>query len=67
MPNHPQAEIAIIGGSGLYEIQGFEETAVVEIDTPLRQAQRRHHRRRTAGRAGGVPAAARSRPPRQPD
>ena len=34
MPNHPQAEIAIIGGSGLYEIQGFEETAVVDIDTP---------------------------------
>ena len=34
MPNHPQAEIAIIGGSGLYEIQGFEETAVVDVDTP---------------------------------
>ena len=34
MPNHPQAEIAIIGGSGLYEIQGFTESAVVDIDTP---------------------------------
>ena len=34
MPNQPQAEIAIIGGSGLYEIQGFAETAVVDIDTP---------------------------------
>ena len=34
MPNHPQAEIAIIGGSGLYEIQGFAETAVVDPDTP---------------------------------
>ena len=34
MPNHPQAEIAIIGGSGLYEIQGFAETAVVDLDTP---------------------------------
>ena len=34
MPNQHQAEIAIIGGSGLYEIQGFEETAVVDIDTP---------------------------------
>ena len=34
MPNHPQAEIAIIGGSGLYEIQGFNESAVVDIDTP---------------------------------
>ncbi len=34
MPNQPQAEIAIIGGSGLYEIQGFEETAVVDVDTP---------------------------------
>ena len=30
----PQAEIAIIGGSGLYEIQGFAETAVVDLDTP---------------------------------
>ena len=34
MPSHPQAEIAIIGGSGLYEIQGFAETAVLDIDTP---------------------------------
>ena len=34
MPNQPQAEIAIIGGSGLYEIQGFAETAVLDIDTP---------------------------------
>ena len=34
MPNYPQAEIAIIGGSGLYEIQGFAETAVLDVDTP---------------------------------
>lgn len=34
MYHHPQAEIAIIGGSGLYEIQGFSETAVVDPDTP---------------------------------
>ena len=38
MPQHPQpqpqADIAIIGGSGLYEIQGFNETAVVDLDTP---------------------------------
>lgn len=34
MFHHPQAEIAIIGGSGLYEIQGFSETAVVDPDTP---------------------------------
>jgi purine nucleoside phosphorylase len=29
MPNHPQAEIAIIGGSGLYEVQEFTESAVM--------------------------------------
>ena len=34
MPYHPQADIAIIGGSGLYEIQGFTESAVLDIDTP---------------------------------
>ena len=34
MLNQPQAEVAIIGGSGLYDIQGFAETAVVDIDTP---------------------------------
>ena len=31
MPNHPQAEI---GGSVLYEIRGFTESAVVDVNRP---------------------------------
>ena len=34
MPDQLQAEIAIIGGSGLYEIDGFSQTAVIDRDTP---------------------------------
>jgi 5'-methylthioadenosine phosphorylase len=34
-PTHAQAEIGIIGGSGLYEMPGFTEVEGVEIETPF--------------------------------
>ena len=53
MLNHPQADIAIIGGSGLYEIQGFAETAVVDADTPYGKPSDAI----TVGELQGVPVA----------
>ena len=53
MLNHPQADIAIIGGSGLYEIQGFAETAVVDLDTPYGKPSDAI----TVGELQGVPVA----------
>jgi len=31
----PQAKIAIIGGSGLYDIEGMENIEEVDINTPF--------------------------------
>ena len=35
MDGHPQAEIGIIGGTGLYDMQGLEDVRDVELETPF--------------------------------
>ena len=35
MPDQNEAAIGIIGGSGLYEIDGFEDAEEISVETPF--------------------------------
>ena len=37
MPTHPRADLAVIGGSGLYDMEGLERAREVRVSTPFGQ------------------------------
>ena len=58
-----RAEIGIIGGTGLYQMEGFGDAARGRDRDAVRRALRRLRARHARRAEGGVPAAARARPP----
>ena len=57
------AQIGIIGGSGLYDMAGLTDREEIEITTPFGEPFRPVRGRDARRQAGGLPGAARRRPP----
>ena len=62
-PGMSQPRIGIIGGSGLYHIEGFTQQKWVKVKTPFGPPSDEFPHRQAGGARGGVPAPARARPP----
>jgi len=61
-----EAKIGVIGGSGLYQIDGVSDLAETKIETPFGRTERSDRDRHSSRRAHGLPAQAWQGPPHQP-